>query len=111
MRAAREGLEALRAAYDEAEHRRILRAVEEMAGRAAGCHRELELCRREEERNLQEMEKLRRSKAEMEAARGESLECRQLMEAVEAIRRALDEAGPEMARALLRRISARATGI
>ena len=47
----------------------------------------------------------------METTQREAAESRRLVEAVESIRRALDAAGPEIARALLRRISARATGI
>lgn len=108
---ARQKLGDLRAGYDESEHLRLRQAVEKAAGRMASNQRELELCRQEEDRALQEIDDLRRSKAAMEAARGDAAECRQIVEAVEAIRRALDAAGPEIARALLRRISARATSI
>ncbi len=111
LESARKSLEALRAGYQEAEHARVRLAVDELAGKLASSQRELELCLLEEERIIQEIELLRQRKAQMEAAQGEAAECRGLMEAVEAIRRALDAAGPEIARALLRRISARATGI
>lgn len=111
LEAARQNLERLRAAYDEAEHLRLRRQMEEVAGEVAGGQRELELCGQEEERLLQELDRLHRRKTEMETAQQEAAEGRRLMEAVEAVRRALDAAGPEIARALLRRISARATSI
>ena len=109
--AARDALEKLRASYDEAEQGRLRQAMDEAAARVASGQRELELCGQEEDRLLRELSELRQRKAEMEVAQREAAESRQLAEAVEAVRRTLDAAGPEIARALLRRISARATGI
>ena len=109
--AARDALEKLRASYDEAEQGRLRQAMDEAAARVAGGQRELELCGQEEDRLLRELSELRQRKAEMEVAQREAVESRKLAEAVEAVRRTLDAAGPEIARALLRRISARATGI
>lgn len=108
---ARQALERVRAAYDEAQHLGLRREAEEVAGRIASGQRELELCEQEEQRLLRELNALRQRRAEMEVAQREAAECRELMGVVETIRRALDAAGPEIARALLRRISARATGI
>ncbi|MHB0869758.1 MAG: AAA family ATPase [Chloroflexota bacterium] len=109
--AARAALEKLQAAYDEAEQQRLRRETEEVAAEIASGQRELELCGQDEERLLREIAALRQRKSEMEAAQGQAAESRRLMETVEAVRRALDAAGPEIGRALLRRISARATAI
>jgi exonuclease SbcC len=111
LEAARHALEGLRSGYDEDERLRLRREMEEVAARVASAQTELDLCEQEEERLLREIEDLRRKKAEMEEARRESAEARRLMDAVESVRRTLEAAGPEIARALLRRISARATGI
>ncbi len=111
LEATRQALEKLRSSYDEAEQLRLRLEMEEVAAQAASAQREFDLCGQEEERLLRELGDLLRRKAEMEATQREAAQGRQWMEAVEAVRRALDAAGPEIARALLRRISARATGI
>lgn len=109
--AARAALEKLRATYDEAEQQRLRQEMDGVTAEIASGQRELELCTQEEERLLRELSELRQRKSEMKAAQGQAAESRQLVETVEAVRRALDAAGPEIARALLRRISARATTI
>jgi len=106
-----EKLEGVRSTYDEAEQLRLRAELEEVTRQMASGQRELELCQREEGQLLQEANLLRRRKEEMEAAQAGAARCRRYMEAVEAVRRVLDDAGPEIARALLRRISARATVI
>jgi len=104
-------LEEMRARYDEAEQLRVRGEMDAVAAEVAAADRELELCEGEEERLLREVEDLLVRKTEMESAQAEAAEARRMMDAVEAVRRTLDAAGPEIARALLRRISARATGI
>jgi DNA repair protein SbcC/Rad50 len=111
LESVRRGLEAARAAYDESERLRLQQEMEAVAGEVARGERERELCLQEGERLLQEVALLAKRKQEMETAAAEAARCRRYMESVEAVRRALDAAGPEIARALVRRISARATGI
>ena len=107
----RRQLDAARSAYDDPERLRLQQEMEGAAGDIARGERERELCIQDGERLLQEAALLHARKNEMEAAVADAARCRRYMEAVESIRRALDAAGPEIARALLRRISARATGI
>lgn len=109
--AASRGLEEVRAAYDEGEHERVRPALEEVLSGLASARRELELREQEEARLGQELAALREREGEMRAIRAEAAESRQLRDAVEAIRWALDAAGPEIARALVRRVSARATAL
>lgn len=108
---ARHTLEATLASYDETEHLRLRGKLEEVAAALSRDQKELELCGQEEQRLLLELAELLRSRARREVAQQEAAESRRLKDSVEAIRDALKRAGPEIARELLRRVSARATGI
>ncbi len=111
VEAARRQLEEVRAAYDEAEHLRLRQELERVAGDMGRAKGELEMCRDEEKRVVRELSDLQKAKAEMEVARLEGEEARRHMEAVEAVRRALDAAAPEIAVTLVRRVSNRATSL
>lgn len=111
LSAAAETAEGLRASYDEAGHLRLRHLLEEAGAKIAGARMELDLKRSEEERLQEELALLRKSKDEMEVIQRQAQGSRRLRDTVEAVRLALDAAGPEIGRALLRRISDRATGL
>ena len=111
LKAATRSVEALRASYDETEHLAVRRQMDELGGKIAGIRTEMDLKRLEEERLLKELASLRERKKEMETIQKQAAAARQLRDAVEAIRSALKTAGPEIGKALRRRVSDRATSL
>jgi DNA repair protein SbcC/Rad50 len=108
---ARRALQEIQASYDPEEHRRILEELERVAAAVSSDRREIQMCEEDERRLLEELDGLRRSREQMEAAQGEASENRRLKDAVDTIRDVLKLAGPEMTKELLRRVSTRATTI